>query len=164
MAAPMVAAVAALMRHQNPDLRPSDVVRILKQTARRPAGTGWSPELGWGILDAAAAVAAGRAVDRRPPRSQLLRPRVSGRSILLRWRGSDAGAPGIAASGVDRYEVWRSALGAPARRIAVTRARHLRLRGQAGSHYSFYTIAVDRAGNREPPPTRADARVRLARR
>jgi hypothetical protein len=34
------------------------------------------------------------------------------------------------------------------------RARHHR-------RYAFYSIAVDRAGNREPAPGRADARFRL---
>jgi subtilisin family serine protease len=165
MAAPMVAAVAALMRHVNPDLPPANVVGILKQTARRAANVGWSPELGWGIIDAAAAVAAARAVDKRAPSSQLLRPTVTGRSILLRWRGNDDGVAGVAASGIDHFELWRSAGRRPARRIAVTAAHSLRVRGSRGSTYGFYTVAVDHAGNREAPPARgADARVRIARR
>jgi serine protease len=165
MAAPMVAAVAALMRHVNPDLPPAEVVGILKQTARRAANVGWSPELGWGIIDAAAAVAAARAVDKRAPSSQLLRPTVTGRSILLRWRGNDDGVAGVAASGIDHFELWRSAGRRPARRIAVTAAHSLRVRGSRGSTYGFYTVAVDHAGNREAPPARgADARVRIARR
>ena len=40
----------------------------------------------------------------------------------------------------------------------------MRLRGVRGQRYSFFTIAVDHAGNREAPPARADASVRLARR
>jgi serine protease len=164
MAAPMVAGVAALMRHLNPDLPAADVVRILKQTARRPAGASWSGELGWGILDAGAAIAAARVVDRHPPRSQLRKPNVKGRSIQLRWRGADEPLPGVAASGIDRFELWRSAAGRPARRIAVTRARSLRLRGVRGERYAFFTIAIDRAGNREAPPAKADARVRVAHR
>jgi serine protease len=163
MAAPMVAAVAALMRHVNPDLPPSEVVRLLKETARRPAGTSWSPELGWGIVDAGAALAAARVVDRRPPTSSLQRPVVRGRSITLRWHGQDATVPGVAATGIDVFEVWRSAGGRPARRIAVTHGHSLRLRGMRGQRYGFFTIAVDHAGNREAPPARADASVRLAR-
>ncbi|HEU4974582.1 MAG TPA: S8 family serine peptidase [Baekduia sp.] len=164
MAAPMVAGVAALMRHLNPDLRSSDVVRLLKQTAHRPAGTGWSPELGWGIVDAGAAVAAARVVDRRPPTSQLRKAVVHGRRIRLRWRGADEHLPGIAASGIDHFELWRAAGRRPARRVAVTHRRTIRLRGLRGRRYSFFTIAVDRAGNREARPARADARVRVARR
>lgn len=164
MAAPMVAGVAALMRHLNPDLPASEVVRILKQTARRPAGTGWTPELGWGIVDAGAALAAASAVDGRPPTSHLRRPTVHGRSILLRWTGADSSPPGVAASGIDRFELWRAVAGRPARRIAVTQAHAMRLRGMRGRRYAFFTIAVDRAGNREAPPAKADARVRVARR
>jgi hypothetical protein len=40
----------------------------------------------------------------------------------------------------------------------------MHLRGLRGQRYSFFTIAVDHAGNREAPPTKADASVRLARR
>ena len=49
MAAPIVAAIAALARALNPDAHAADVIRALKQTATRPAGSGWNPELGWGI-------------------------------------------------------------------------------------------------------------------
>ena len=76
MAAPQVAATAALMRRMNPDLKAGDIIRLLKRTARRPAGRGWSPELGWGILDADAAVLAARSLDRSArPRRSCSRPR-----------------------------------------------------------------------------------------
>jgi hypothetical protein len=39
----------------------------------------------------------------------------------------------------------------------------LRLRGVRGQRYGFFTIAVDHAGNREAPPAKADASVRVAR-
>jgi serine protease len=163
MSAPQVAAVAALMRHLNPDLPPADVVRILKQTARRPAGTAWTPDLGWGILDAGAALAAARSVDAHPPTSQLQRPKVKGRSIALRWRGRDDAVAGVVASGIDHFEVWRATPGRVARKIKTTRGHTMRLTGRRGGRYSFFTIAVDRAGNREPPPAKADASVRVAR-
>jgi serine protease len=164
MAAPQVAGVAALMRHLNPDLPPADIVRILKQTAKRPANVAWTPELGWGILDAGSALAAARSVDAHAPSSQLQRPKVTGRSILLRWRGEDDAVAGVVASGVARYELWRSTRGRKARKIMTTRAHTKRLRGMRGSLYRFFTIAVDNAGNRELPPTKADASVRVARR
>jgi serine protease len=162
MSAPMVTGVAALMRHLNPDLPAGDVVRILKQTARRPTDA-WSPELGWGILDAGAALAAARSVDAHAPSSRLERPKVSGRSILLRWRGVDSAVAGVVASGIDHFEVWRQAGTRPARRIAKTAAHSMRVRGKRGQRYSFYTLAVDHAGNREAPPSKADASVRVAR-
>lgn len=163
MSAPQVAGVAALMRHLNPDLPPADVVRILKQTARRPADVAWTPDVGWGILDAASAVSAARSVDAHPPRSQLQRPKVTGRSILLRWKGSDDAVAGVVASGIDKFEVWRQVPGHAARKIKTTRAHAFRLRGVHGRLYRFFTIAVDHAGNREAPPAKADASVRVAR-
>lgn len=163
MSAPQVAGVAALMRHLNPDLPPADVVRILKQTARRPSDVAWTPDLGWGILDAGAALAAARSIDAHPPRSQLQRPKVTGRSILLRWKGSDDAVAGVVASGIDKFEVWRQVPGHVARKIKTTRAHTYRLRGLRGRLYRFYTIAVDHAGNREAPPVKADASVRVAR-
>jgi serine protease len=164
MAAPQVAGVAALMRHLNPDLPPADIVRILKQTAKPPAEVAWTPELGWGILDAGSALAAARSVDAHAPTSQLQRPKVAGRSIQLRWRGEDDGVAGVVASGVARYELWRSTAGHKARKIATTRAHTKRLRGKRGALYHFFTIAIDNAGNRELPPAKADASVRVARR
>src|SRR3954465_3683972 len=50
MSTPQGAGAPAARRHPNPDLPPADVVRILKQTARRAADVAWTPELGWGIL------------------------------------------------------------------------------------------------------------------
>ena len=68
MAAPQVTAVAALMRHLNPALTPAQVERMIKRTAQRPAGTGWTQDLGWGVLDAGAALEAAR--DARSTRKQ----------------------------------------------------------------------------------------------
>jgi subtilisin family serine protease len=54
-AAPQVAAAAALVWSANPSLNAQDVARILKETA---SGHGtWTPELGFGVIDVAAAVA-----------------------------------------------------------------------------------------------------------
>ena len=52
-AAPQVAGVAALVWGANPLLTARQVARVVKRSA---SGSGWSPELGWGRLDAAAAV------------------------------------------------------------------------------------------------------------
>src|SRR4051812_4294752 len=54
-AAPQVAGAAALVWAANPSLTAQQVAEILKETA---AGGGrWTAELGWGVIDAAAAVA-----------------------------------------------------------------------------------------------------------
>ena len=52
-AAPQVAGVAALVWGANPLLTARQVARVIKRSA---IGSGWSPGLGWGRLDAGAAV------------------------------------------------------------------------------------------------------------
>ena len=162
MAAPVVAGVAGMARHLNGDATIADIIRAFKETASRPAGSAWGPELGWGILDAGAAINAVRAIDRRAPQSKLT-GRTRGRSTLLRWTGSDDAPAALTPSGVDAYEVYRSANRRPYRRIKRTRSTSFRLRGKPGSLYRFYTIAVDKAGNREAQPSRPDFSTRVAR-
>jgi serine protease len=159
MAAPQVTAVAAMARHLNPDLGAADVIRLLKRTARRLAGAGWNGELGWGILDAGAAVAAALADDRHAPVSHLTSTHklVRGR-VTLRLSGSDPAPPEVASSGIARFEVWRSVNGHRARRLLATTRHTVRVRAKHHVRYGFYSVAVDHAGNREPAPGRADAR------
>jgi subtilisin family serine protease len=164
MAAPMVAATAALVRRINPDLRADDVIRLIKETATRPPGVGWDPNLGWGILNSGAAVLRSRLVDRRAPSSRLRRPARTGSTrVKLRWTGTDSAPRGLVPSGVQRFEIWRSANRRGFRRLTSTRGRSMTVRVKRGSSYAFYTIAVDRAGNREPAPAVADARIRIPR-
>jgi serine protease len=165
MAAPMVSAAAALIRHLNPDLGALEIARILKQTARRPA-PGWSPDLGWGILDAGTALGVARTIDRRPPESRIRRTRSRTRrpSITLRWRGADVPRPGVAVSGLARFQLWRSVDGRPAAKILATRRTSARVRLRRGSRYAFYTTAVDVAGNVEPAPAVPDVRITVPRR
>ena len=165
MAAPMVAAAAALVRHLNPDMPALEIVRLLKQTARRPAGTGWTPDLGWGILDAGAALAVARTIDRRPPTSKIRRRgrRTHRTRVRLRWRGRDQPRAGVAVSGVGRFELWRSVNGRKARRLLSTSHTSRRVRLRRGGRYAFFTVAVDRAGNREPAPRAPDVRLTVVR-
>lgn len=159
MATPVVAAVAALVRRLNPGLGSLDVVRLLKDTARR--GDGWTADLGWGIVDAGAALRRATELDATAPSSRLRAGarRTRRPTVLLRWTGGDAGPPRVRTSGVARYEVWRRIGRARWRRIAVTRSHVRRVRVRRGSRYAFATVAVDRAGNREALPRRPDARV-----
>ena len=163
MAAPIVAAVAALARRLNPDALATDVIRTLKETASRPAGSGWSPELGWGILNASAALTAVAAIDRRPPSSKLRGPsRVrQPRAVTLRWGGQDRALPRLRASGIAYYDVFRSTNRGTYRRIKRTKLTELKVRTVAGARYRFYTIAVDEAGNREAVPSRPDLTTRV---
>ena len=166
MAAPIVAGVAAMASRVNLDANAADIIRALKQTATRPAGSGWNADLGWGILDAGAAINAVRSIDRRPPESKLTgRTRVRGaRSFTLRWSGSDSPTAGLQPSGVNVYEVYRSANQRPYNRIKRTRVTRLKVAVKPGSRYRYYTIAVDRAGNREAVPSKPDLSTRVDRR
>jgi len=165
MAAPMVAAAAALMRHLNPDMGATEIARLLKQTARRPAGTAWTPELGWGILDAGAALALARTLDRRPPVSKLRRmPRRTHRARLtLRWTGKDQPRAGIPKSGLSGVELWRAVDERKPRRLLSTKRHAIPVQLQRGHRYRFFTIGVDKAGNREPAPKAADVTLSVAR-
>lgn len=169
MAAPIVAATAALVRDLNPDLSADDVIRLLKQTARRAPGATWEPNLGWGILDAGTALTIARTVDRRAPTTRVTaprRPRSTAFKLGLIVR--DTAPKGVTASGVRRVELFRSIDGRRATRIArltvgPSQRRSFTVKVRRGARYAFYAVGVDIAGNRERAPTRPDARVRLTK-
>lgn len=164
MATPMVSATGALIRHLNPDLTAADIVRLVKETARRPAGV-WTADLGWGILDAGAALTRAAAIDRRAPTSRVkpLPARTRERTITVRWSGADKAPPGVRASGVARFELWRATDGGRFKRLYSTTRTSRRVTLRRGGRYRFYTVAIDHAGNREPAPKQADARVQRRR-
>jgi serine protease len=161
MATPMVAATGALIRHLNPDLDVAEIVRLMKETARRPAGGGWTADLGWGILDAGAALTRAAATDRRAPASRVakLATRTTKRTITVRWKGTDRSPAGVRASGISRFELWRSIDGGRFRRLTSTRRTSKRVTLRHGARYAFYTVAIDHAGNRERAPKHPDARI-----
>jgi serine protease len=162
MAAPQVAAVGAMMRVLNPFASLADVLTTIKRTAQRPAGTGWTSSLGWGILDAGTALEAIRRIDRLAPSSKLVAPRVARRrAFVLRWSGRDRQYPGLIASGIARYDVYARARGRRAVLIARTMRHRLTFHGRRGYRYVFFTVAVDHAGNREVHPV--DVTTRVAR-
>jgi subtilisin family serine protease len=83
-ATPQVAGAAALVWAANPSLSGDQVAQILKETA---TGHGsWSPEIGFGVLDVAAAVA--RAQQGVP--GVLLSGKRVDRKLTLRWGGPAA--------------------------------------------------------------------------
>jgi serine protease len=150
MAAPQVAAAAAMMRVLNPYATLQDILRTVKRTASRGRAKGWQSSLGWGILNAGAALQAIRSVDRLAPLSTLTAPEVvHHRSFELQWSGLDQQRPGLIASGIAYYKVWvQAGRGRPVL-LARTTRRRLRFIGRPGHRYTFWTVAVDRAGNHQ---------------
>jgi subtilisin family serine protease len=71
-AAPEVAGAAALVWAANPSLNSRQVADVLKRSA---SGDAWSPEFGWGRLDAAAAVQLAQATPGAGLRSARYEPR-----------------------------------------------------------------------------------------
>ena len=102
--APIVSAVAALVRQANPALTPAQVADVIRRSATQTFGTGWNEYTGAGVVNANAAVALARTYDTTPPtavftavpkvggiqagpdRDRRRRPGQDGR----RWRDVDA--------------------------------------------------------------------------
>lgn len=158
MAAPLVTAVAALVRELNPDLSLRQTLRLIKQTARRSAA-GWTPDVGWGVVDGGAAVNAARAIDATAPSSRvrIARRAAGGRRLTLAVGGADRGPRGVARSGIARYEIYRVLPGARPRRVARTAGGTVTVAAPRRGT-GFYSVAIDRAGNRERRPARPDVR------
>jgi subtilisin family serine protease len=129
-AAPQVAGAAALVWAANPFLSAAQVADILEQTA---SGQGsWGPELGFGILDAAAAVERARAMP-----AVLLTAAKAGTRAYLNWSGK----------GATSYRLYVSVPG-QAERVLLdgTRERRLTFDGVAGKTHAFRVEALDPAG------------------
>ncbi len=159
MATPMVAGVAALVRHANPYLSSAEIVRVIKQSSARSGG--WNPETGWGVVDAYAAVDRGRRLDRRAP---VVKPRTRSRGVRasrvqLQWTASDKSPAPQVGSGVRTVEVWRSVNGEKFRRIGSSARGSLRVSVPQG-RVRFALRGVDRAGNRARISTRTTVVLR----
>jgi serine protease len=164
MATPMVAATGALVRHLNPDLTAAEIVRLIKETARRPAGV-WTADLGWGILDAGAALTRAASIDHRAPSSRVrpLPARTAKRTVTVSWSAADPAPPGVRASGIARFELWRATDGGPFKRLFSTTRTTRQVTLRRGGRYRFYSVAIDHAGNRERAAQQADARIERPR-
>jgi hypothetical protein len=137
----------------------------MKATAQRARG--WTNDLGWGIVNAGAAVqgALALAKDTVAPKAfpRGGRKRRVGRHFTLRWRGRDSAAPGVAPSGVESYRVYARKGRSGYHLEAITRSSSIRFTGKRGSKYSFYIQARDLAGNVEKLPHAADFVIRVRR-
>jgi len=91
-AAPEVSGIAALVWSLRPELTAFQVASLLQSTATRPTGSDWNPSLGWGIVNARAAVelVAGRpATDElRLTKLHVLGRRVPGGTLTARLHAS----------------------------------------------------------------------------
>lgn len=95
-AAPQVAGAAALVWAAAPGLSAAEVATILEETAS--GGGAWTPELGFGVVDVAAAVARARgATPVAAPAPARARLSLAARRSVVDVRLRVAGAPGAAA-------------------------------------------------------------------
>jgi subtilisin family serine protease len=159
MATPQVAGLAALIRSAKPDLANTKVVDLIKATASRCGSYGGG--LGWGVIRADQAVAAAVNRDIDPPSSHLRSEREAHGLIRLRLKRKDAESCGsnLPISGVKKVVVFASANGKPYHRIGKTNRDTLTFHGKRHRRYRFYSVAVDKAGNREAAPRTADAKA-----
>ena len=160
MAAPQVAAVGAMMRALNPYASLQSLLETIKRTAQRPAGTGYGSDDGWGILNAGAALSATRHLDGLAPVSRLNAPRsTDSTTIQLRWSGHDQQHAGLIASGIAYFLVFERIGKGHVHRVARTTGHAIKFHAKPDNRYTFWTVAVDRAGNHEVKPAHAQTRV-----
>jgi hypothetical protein len=177
MASPQVAGLVALMRSAAASISAAKATRLLKLTASNCGSYGGG--IGWGIIRADHAVAAALDKDVDPPTSQVRRasvvPRGAAATAAARPRGrkgnvklrlkrlDDACSKELESSGVRKVAVFASANGGRYRKIAKTKKKKVYFKGKPRRRYRFYSVAIDKSGNRENPPDSADAKLRFKR-
>jgi subtilisin family serine protease len=129
-AAPQVSGAAALVWAANPSLTAQQVAQILKQTA---SGAGrWTPELGFGVIDVAAAVAHAQA----GATGVLLSGHRADTRVRLNWSGD-----------ASRYTVALSKDSSPSTTVlSGTQQTSATLTLARGHSYSFTVAALDTSG------------------
>lgn len=128
-ATPLVSGAAALVWAANPALKAAQVAEILKETA---SGAGrWTPDLGFGVVDVAAAVA--RAQQWRP--TVLISGTESKNGVKLNWSG-DASA----------YDLSQTTEGRTRTLLAATKATSALVGVRGGQAYQFTVTALDASG------------------
>lgn len=175
MATPQVAGLAALIRAVKPNLAAPQVAHLIKATA---SGCGiYGSGIGWGVIRADHAVAAALGKELNPPSSNVRSAKVArraaaaglasasrarGRVINVRLKRTDAGAcaEDLPVAGLKTVNVFASANGGVYHRVAKTKKKKVRFRSKPGRLYRFYSVAVDKDGNREAPPPTADAKIK----
>jgi serine protease len=170
MATPQVAGLIALMRSARPNISAPRIARLIKLTASGCGryGTGG---LGWGVIRSDRAVAAAAQRDIIAPSSRVRSAKVGhlrgrGRVAVLRLKRFDDRSETpctkeIPSSGLKSVAVFASANGGSYHRIGKTGKSRIRFRAKVRRRYRFFSIASDKAGNREAAPGQPDAKLRL---
>ncbi|HEY3469448.1 MAG TPA: peptidase S8, partial [Amycolatopsis sp.] len=129
LAAGYVAGVAALVRSYHPELTGDQVLTRLTLTAHRPPSGGHDPRLGWGVVDAYAAVSSTLPADVAAPGAVV--PAGSGAAVAPAAaparRPADVAAGTIALAGV---------AAAAAAGVTVAAVRRARRRGWRPSRFT----------------------------
>ena len=162
MATPQVAGLAALIRAVKPSMANTRVAHLIKATASH-CGT-YGGGIGWGLIRADQAVAAALNRDIGPPSSRISKAKRGRGFVTLKIKRHDTSGGGgcvkLPAAGVKKVLVFASANGGRYHRVGKTSRGSLRFHVKPRRHYRFFSIAVDKDGNREAPPSRPDAKVR----
>ncbi|MDX6615272.1 MAG: serine protease [Solirubrobacterales bacterium] len=162
MATPQVSGLVALIRSANPGMAPSQVIRTIKLTASN--GGKWGDPLGWGVIDAGTAVGVATGRDFSPPTSSVKsKKRTRTPAIKLRIDASDADPFGNTPSGIDSVSVFVAKGHGDYALLDKTSKRSITFKGKRGVKYRFYSLAVDKAGNREAAPARPDSTTLVKR-
>ncbi len=92
-----------------------------------------------------------------PISSVLALPSWVSPEFTVSWTGSDEGRSGIAC-----YDIYAAEDGGPAELwLAAVRGTNAAFTGEVGHTYSFFSVAMDRAGNGEALPAHADLTVSI---
>lgn len=133
-AAPQVAGAAALVWAANPSLSAQDVAEVLKRTAS--GGGSWTPDVGFGVMDVAAAVNRALSGNVAAPVVHLTGKRV-GRRVDLNWTGTGAAAYRLSV---------REDGGQPRVLLASTTQTSAGYALTLGHTYAFRVAAIDATG------------------
>jgi subtilisin family serine protease len=163
MATPQASGLVALIRSANPGMAPSQVIRTIKLTASN--GGKWGDPLGWGVIDAGKAVAVATGRDITAPSSKVSsKKRTRKRWIKLRIDVSDADPFGNRSSGIDSVSVFVAKGHGDYSLLDKTGKRSISFKGKRGVKYRFFSLALDKAGNRETAPAGPDSTTLVRRR
>ena len=137
------------------------VVHLIKATTSHCGSYG--DGIGWGVR-ADQAVAAALYRDVGAPKSRVKRARRDHGAADVKIKRSDAsggtGCVKLPTAGVKKVLVFASADGGSYHRIGKTTKGKLTFHGNAGRRYRFYSIAIDKDGNREAAPGKLDMKLK----